>query len=58
MVLQVNSQAKSPGLQDWTKKNSTHGKLATESFDTNAKDKAAETKRVLESLEKQAKENV
>jgi hypothetical protein len=36
-MLQVNSQVKKPALKEWIK-NSTHGKLATASSDTNAKD--------------------
>lgn len=55
VVLQINSQAKSPALKDWARKKSTHDKLATEVFDTNAKDKNAELDRVLASLEAQAK---
>lgn len=55
VVLQINSQAKSPALKDWARKKSTHDKLATEVFDTNAKDKDAELDRVLASLEAQAK---
>jgi hypothetical protein len=58
VVLQVNSQAKSPALKDWVKKHTTHGKLATASFDTAAKDKEAEYKKVLEELEEQGKENL
>ena len=58
VVLQVNSQAKSPGLVDWAKKNSTHGKLAAATFDTSADDKNAELSRVMESLQKSAKENL
>ena len=58
VVLQVNSQAKSKGLQDWIKKNSTHAKLATESFDTTAEDQDAELKRVVGSLANQGKAKV
>jgi hypothetical protein len=58
VVLQVNAQAKSPGLTDWLKKNSTHGKLATATFNTKAEDKQAETLRVFEELKRQAKENL
>jgi hypothetical protein len=58
VVLQVNSQAKSPGLKDWVKKNSTHGKLATASFDTSAKDPAAEYARVLKELEEAGKKSL
>jgi hypothetical protein len=57
-VLQVNSQAKSPALKNWIKKNSTHGQLATASFDTSAKDPAAEFARVLKALEKVGKQNL
>jgi hypothetical protein len=57
-VLQVNARAKSPGLTDWLKKNSTHGKLATATFNTKAEDKQAETLRVFEELKRQAKENL
>jgi hypothetical protein len=55
VVLQINSQAKSPALRDWARKKSTHDKLATETFDTAAQDKTAELSRVLASLEAQAK---
>lgn len=55
VVLQVNSEAKSPALQDWMKKNSTHAKLATATFDTAAQDKNAEFARVLEHLREEAK---
>jgi hypothetical protein len=55
VVLQINSQAKSPALKDWARKKSTHDKLATEVFDTNAEDKNVELDRVLASLEAQAK---
>jgi hypothetical protein len=58
VVLQVNSQAKSPALKDWVKKNSTHGKLATASFDTNAKDPHAEYVKVLKALEAAAKKSL
>ena len=58
VVVQVNSQAKSPGLAEWAKKNSTHSKLATAAFDTNATDKEAELSRVMELLREQAKGNL
>jgi hypothetical protein len=58
VVLQVNSQAKSPVLKDWVKKNTTHGKLATASFDTSAEDKQAEYEKVLRELEEQGKKNL
>jgi len=45
-------------LTDWLKKNSTHGKLATATFNTKAEDKQAETLRVFEELKRQAKENI
>jgi hypothetical protein len=51
-ILQVNKEAKSPGLKDWAKKYTTHERLATASFDTNAPDPKAEYDRVLEDLEK------
>ncbi len=58
VVLQVNSQAKSPALKKWIKENSAHGKLATASFDTAAKDQNAEYDRVLKELEDAAKESL
>ena len=58
VVLQVNSQAKSPGLVDWVKKNSTHAKLATATFDTSAGDKNAELSRVMDALKRNAKESL
>lgn len=58
VVLQVNSQATSPALKDWIKKNSTHGKLATASFDTGAKDPHAEYIKVLEELEDSGKKSL
>ncbi|KAL8691557.1 MAG: hypothetical protein Q9218_003236 [Villophora microphyllina] len=56
--LQVNSQAKSPELVDWRKKNSTHARLATEKFSLKAADKDAEIYRALDALAKQAKEKL
>ena len=58
VVLQVNSQAKSPGLVDWARKNSTHAQLATTTFNTDAKDKKEELNRVLDVLQSEAKENL
>lgn len=58
VVLQVNSQAKSPALKDWIKKNSTHGKLATASYDTSAADQRAEYERMLGELEDKGKGNL
>jgi hypothetical protein len=58
VVLQVNSQAKSSALQDWIRKNSTHEKLATASFDTSAEDKEAEYDRMLEALKDEAKQKL
>ncbi|KAL8757397.1 MAG: hypothetical protein Q9184_004220 [Pyrenodesmia sp. 2 TL-2023] len=58
VVLQVNSQAKSPALKEWARKNSTHAKLATATFKTDAEDKEAEALRMLEELEEQAKNNI
>jgi hypothetical protein len=57
VILQVNSQAKSPALVAWRAKNGrqTHGQPATGSFDTKAKDLQAETRRLLEDLDTQAK---
>lgn len=48
--LQVNAQANSPALKEWVKKNTTHEKLATASFDTNAENKHAEYVRVVNEL--------
>lgn len=56
VVLQVNGEAKSPGLQNWA--HTTHEQLATASFDTTAADKRAEFERVLEDLRKKAKDNM
>jgi len=58
VVLQVNSQAKSPALKYWIKKNSTHGQLATASFDTTAKDQDSEYLRMLKELADAGKENL
>ncbi|KAI4147749.1 MAG: hypothetical protein L6R39_003023 [Caloplaca ligustica] len=58
VVLQVNSQAKSPGLRDWARKNTTHEKLATASFDTGATDQKAEFNSVVDTLEKEAKKKL
>ncbi|BDD61508.1 hypothetical protein MPDQ_004519 [Monascus purpureus] len=55
VVLQVNSQAKSPALKDWIKKDTTHGKLATATFDTAASDKQAEYNKMLLELQEKAK---
>lgn len=58
VVLQVNSEAKATPLQTWLRKNSSHAKLATASFDTTAKDQEAEAIRVMKELERQARENL
>lgn len=58
LVLQVNTQATSTALKDWRKKQGTHAKLATASFDTAAADLDAEALRVLDELEKEAKANI
>jgi hypothetical protein len=58
VVLQINSQAKSPALVEWARKHSTHDKLATESFDTAAKDHDEELDRVFGSMEGQAKKKL
>lgn len=58
VVLQVNSQAKSPALKEWVQQNSTHGKLATASFDTTAEDRKAEYDRLLMELRDAAKESL
>lgn len=58
VVLQVNSQAKSPALRDWARKNTTHAKLATATFKTDAEDKEAEALRMLEELEEEAKKTI
>lgn len=58
VILQVNKEAKSPGLKDWAKKHTTHEKLATASFDTLAPDPKAEYDRVLQDLRKRANENI
>ncbi|MCJ1479190.1 hypothetical protein MMC13_007874 [Lambiella insularis] len=58
VVLQVNSQATSPALREWVKKSSTHGQLATASFDTSAVDKDTELNEVLSSLQSQAKQKL
>lgn len=58
IVLQVNTQAKSTALKDWLKKQGTHAKLATVSFDTTAADPEAEAQRALDELEKEAKANI
>ncbi|EGC42290.1 conserved hypothetical protein [Histoplasma capsulatum var. duboisii H88] len=60
IVLQVNSQAKNTGLREWVKKQpqGTHAKLATARFDTLAEDQDAETERVLNELQEQARKNL
>jgi hypothetical protein len=58
VVLQVNLQAKSPALKKSIKENSTHGKLATTSFNTAAKDQKAEYDRVLKELEDATKKSL
>ncbi|GBF62306.1 hypothetical protein TMEN_4844 [Trichophyton mentagrophytes] len=60
IVLQVNSQAKSPGLRTWLKKNGkgTHGQLAISRFDTLAEDEEKETERVLTDLLTKAKDEL
>lgn len=59
--LQVNSEAKSEGLQDWVKKQGskgTHADLAVAFFDSNSKDHVAELERVADSLKEQAKDSL
>lgn len=56
--LQVNSQAKSPALKDWIKKNTTHEKLATATYDTSAEDKHAEYVRVVNELVQKGKQKL
>ena len=58
VILQVNTQAKSTALKDWVKKQGSHAKLATASFDTAAADPEAEAQRVLDELEQEAKANI
>ena len=60
LVLQVNSQAKSPALKRYTATNgkSTHGKLASASFDTKAPDPDAEFDRLVDDMTKQAQEKL
>ncbi len=58
VYLQVNSQAKATGLKDWVRQNGTHANLASATFDTTAADLEAESERVLDELEKDAKKNV
>lgn len=60
LVLQVNSQAKSPGLKRYVATNgkSTHGKLAAASFDTNASDPEAEFDRLVEEMTTQARDKL
>jgi len=58
VVLQVNSQAKATPLKSWLEKNTSHGKLATASFDTAAEDPDLEARRVLAELEEKARNNL
>lgn len=58
VVLQVNSQAKSTALQEWVRKNTSHAKLATATYDTSAKDPDAEAIRVMKELQQKAKSNI
>ena len=50
IILQVNSQATTPGLRDYMRKHGTHAKLAVAQFDTQAEDEDAEVERVLDDL--------
>ncbi|KAJ8130482.1 hypothetical protein O1611_g3143 [Lasiodiplodia mahajangana] len=56
--LQVNAEAATPGLKDWAKRNSTHGKLATTSFDTSAGDLTAELHKMMDEMVEQGSENL
>ena len=58
VVMQVNSKPQSPGLENWVKKHSTHGKLAKAEFDTAADDKNAEFSRMLDDLMNKGKQNL
>ncbi|KAK2758771.1 hypothetical protein FQN54_003463 [Arachnomyces sp. PD_36] len=50
IILQINTQAKTPGLRDYMRKHGTHAKLAVAQFDTQAEDEDAEVDRVLDDL--------
>ncbi|DAA75156.1 TPA_exp: Uncharacterized protein A8136_1907 [Trichophyton benhamiae CBS 112371] len=58
VVLQVNANPKSKGLEAWLKKYSTHAKLATAKFNTAAEDQQAEYHRVLDELTDKGKRNL
>lgn len=58
VALQVNSQAKSPGLSDWAKKHTTHENLAVGQFDTAATDKKSELNRLIDELTEKGKEKL
>ena len=55
---QVNTEATIPSLKRYIQENSSHAKLAEETFDTKAKDLNAEAKRALRSMAEQAVENL
>ncbi|KAF2150527.1 hypothetical protein K461DRAFT_280529 [Myriangium duriaei CBS 260.36] len=60
LVLQVNSQAKSPALKKFLAENghSSHGKLAVGSFDTKAKDPREEIERLAADMKAQMKSKI
>ena len=58
VTMQVNSEAKSQALVNFRNKHSSHGKLATATFKTDAADQKAEADRVLEELKTKAVDNL
>lgn len=58
MNLQINSEAQAEALKEYRKKHGAHAKLATEQFDKQAEDLAAEAERVAESMQEQACEKI
>ncbi|KAK2764528.1 hypothetical protein FQN54_009223 [Arachnomyces sp. PD_36] len=58
VILQINKNPGSKGLDAWLKKFSTHGKLATAQFHVEAEDPDAEYERVIDELFDKGKENL
>lgn len=58
VATRVNSEATAPSFKEFVRKESANTNLATEIFDLNAEDKEEETKRLMNSMEEQAKEKI
>ncbi|KAK2790499.1 hypothetical protein FQN52_005516 [Onygenales sp. PD_12] len=58
VILQINKNPDSKGLEAWIRKFTTHGKLATAYFHVDAEDQQAEYERVVEELFAKGRNNL